>query len=94
MPTSRARAKRPSSLSGVPGDVLKLAPQGWPDQKRAQWCRCFMDGHDGRPYRRPDQDRLDALPPYARMKAAEFGVSWGRTAHMQGRRAAGLTGWA
>ena len=94
MPTSRGRTKRPSALSGISGDVLALAPRDWPADKRAKWCRCYMDGKAGRPYRRPDQDELDRLPPYARRKAAELGVSWGRTAHMQGRKAAGLTGWA
>ena len=94
MPKSRTRTKRHPALAAIPGDVLKLAPQGWPDDKRAQWCRCYMDGQAGRPYRRPDQAALDALPPYARRKAAETGISWGRHAHMQGRISKGLTGYA
>lgn len=84
MPASRSRTKRPPVLAGIPADVLKLAPQGWPDGKRAQWCRCYIDGRDGRPYRRPDQDEIDRLPPYARKKASEYAPSWGRQAHRMG----------
>lgn len=53
MPTSRKRTKRPAAVRGIPGDLLAKAPANLSTPDKAEWCRHYLDGATGRPYRRP-----------------------------------------
>ena len=58
MPKSRARKKRHDALAGIPQPILALAPKDWPDAKKAQWCRSYLDGAAGRPQQRKPGEGL------------------------------------
>lgn len=53
MPKSRQRTKRPAAVRGIPADLLAKAPANLSASDKAEWCRHYLDGATGRPYRRP-----------------------------------------
>ena len=85
MPISRKRAKRPVALAGIPSNVLAKAPANLSTADRAKWTRCYMDGREGLPFRRPDQDAIDRTSILVRYKAIEKSPSWARRAYQIGK---------
>jgi len=44
MAKSSKRTKRPSAFSGIPQRIVDMSPREWPDDKRARWCRAYLQG--------------------------------------------------
>lgn len=44
MAKSSKRTKRPSAFSGIPQKIVDMSPREWPDDKRAKWCRAYLQG--------------------------------------------------
>lgn len=67
MPKSKGRTKRPSELAGIPARILSLSPHDWAPAQRAAWCRHYLDGAAGRPFRDERSDRRGFSPSWPRM---------------------------
>ncbi len=44
MARSSKRTKRPSAFSGIPQKIVDMSPREWSDDKRAKWCRAYLQG--------------------------------------------------
>lgn len=66
MPVSKKRTKRPKQLAGVPGRVMAMSPRDWTPERRAEWCRHYLDGAAGRQISMPRGHR-GSVPAWIRM---------------------------